>query len=134
MNTKRFTKTTRIALITLGLLLAGLTTAVIAGEKFTGKGGATLLRPAASTQSVSSAEPMSCAKCTDKWVARQDLSARGANKPTVLVVSHQCGGCATTLAMAGQGKAAHQVASHSCAMADTSCCLAKSANTPANKR
>lgn len=57
---------------------------------------------------------MPCAKCTDKVTTRVDYSARGANKPTIRVVTHQCEGCGTDWAVVGHGKAKQSVATHKC--------------------
>jgi hypothetical protein len=131
MNIMRFTKTARLAGLALSLLvIAGLAGALTAQEKFTGKGGAKLLLTPTSTQSVAVTQPMSCPKCKDQWVARKDASARGAIKPSVLVAQHLCGGCQTTLTVAGQGKAAHQMAAHICPAstpATLACCSSPTA-------
>lgn len=60
---------------------------------------------------------MPCPKCKDKVTERVDYSARGANKPTIRVVTHLCGGCGTDWQITGVGKAKQSVASHKC----TSC-------------
>ncbi|HWX22116.1 MAG TPA: hypothetical protein VN578_19620 [Candidatus Binatia bacterium] len=135
MNTMRSHKIIRLAGLALAsLLLAGLTSGLTAQEKFTGKGAARLLLPPASTQSASAAQPMSCPKCKDAWVARKDTSVHGAIKAPALVVQHLCGGCETTLTLTGNGKAAHQVAAHSCTAggpAGMACCdTQRSVNAP----
>lgn len=69
--------------------------------------------------------PMSCPKCKDEYSKRVDWSARGINKPTVLVVKHLCAGCDTTITTEGHGKAKRDVVTHkctSCGAAESSCC------------
>lgn len=57
---------------------------------------------------------MQCAKCTDTVTTRVDSLARGANKPVVQVVSHNCHSCATEWKTVGTGKAKKSVAMHTC--------------------
>ena len=57
---------------------------------------------------------MPCPKCQDKVTTRVDYSARGANKPTILVSTHLCDGCGTDWKITGVGKAKQSVASHKC--------------------
>ena len=57
---------------------------------------------------------MACPKCTDSVTMRVDYTARGANKPTVPIVTHGCTGCENTIATTGIGKAATTVAIHKC--------------------
>ena len=68
---------------------------------------------------------MACAKCKDKVTSRIDYSARGANKPTIRVVTHLCEGCGTDWTITGTGKAKQAVASHkctSCGAENLACC------------
>ena len=68
---------------------------------------------------------MPCAKCKDKVTSRIDYSARGANKPTIRVVTHLCDGCGTDWAVVGVGKAKQSVATHkctSCGAESVACC------------
>ena len=69
---------------------------------------------------------MSCPKCKDEYSTRTDLTARGANKPTVVVARHLCGGCDTTIAVGGgHGKTKYDVVTHtcnSCGAASLACC------------
>jgi hypothetical protein len=68
---------------------------------------------------------MLCAKCKDKVTSRIDYSARGANKPTIRVVTHLCDGCGTDWAVVGHGKAKQSVATHkctSCGAENLACC------------
>ncbi len=75
---------------------------------------------------------MACAMCKDKVTSRIDYSARGANKPTIRVVTHLCESCGTDWAVVGHGKAKQSVASHkctSCGEASLACCnTSKSSN------
>ena len=75
---------------------------------------------------------MTCPKCKDEYTRRTDWTARGANKPTMLVAKHLCGGCETLITKEGQGKAAHDVVIHKCTgcgSASLACC----STTPGSK-
>jgi hypothetical protein len=88
------------------------------------------------TATVSNYQPMPCAKCKDEATQRVDWTARGANKPTILVSMHLCEGCATTLSTAGFGKEKHQVATHkctSCGAENLACCNTKKGSLAATK-
>lgn len=79
---------------------------------------------------------MPCPKCTDKVTTRVDYSARGANKPTIRVVTHQCPGCRTDWAVTGHGKAKQSVATHkctSCGAETLTCCNTTKGSTVATK-
>jgi hypothetical protein len=74
---------------------------------------------------------MACPKCKDAWVAQLDTNSKGSGARTLmgqttkLVAQHLCSGCATTITVAGQGKAKHDVAAHkcdSCGSANLACC------------
>lgn len=65
---------------------------------------------------------MSCPKCKDELLHPVDWKARGAHKPTYILVRHLCDGCATTIAVQGQGKAKHDVATHECTTGAKNCC------------
>lgn len=119
---------TRLAGFVLGLaLLATTIGAASAADQI--KGGERQLNLLGiKTKAVPDANtytPMSCAKCKDEYSKRVDWSARGINKPSVLVVKHLCAGCETTVATVGHGKAKRDVATHkctSCGAAESSCC------------
>lgn len=79
---------------------------------------------------------MPCAKCEDKVTTRVDYSARGANKPTIRVVTHQCEGCGTDWSIVGHGKAKQSVATHkctSCGAETLACCNTSKDSTVATK-
>lgn len=79
---------------------------------------------------------MPCPKCKDTVMTRVDYAARGANKPTIRVVTHQCGGCGTDWTIVGVGKAKQAVASHkctSCGAEDVACCNTTKGSTVATK-
>lgn len=101
--------------VTTVILIAGSIVTMTAADIPTGKGAAKLLMNPAAPAIASPMASMSCAKCTDNYVAVRDLSARGANKPATLVVQHGCPGCSTTITTAGVGKAKQTVALHTCA-------------------
>ena len=67
-----------------------------------------------STSAAADVAQMSCPKCKDKITNRVDYSARGATKPTILVSTHLCDGCDTTIVTTGVGKNAKTSAVHKC--------------------
>jgi hypothetical protein len=128
-------KTTRINTMTrfTGLVIALVLFAGVAAEvraQNGAKGGATKLlelsgpsitpKPAASNY-----RPMACGKCKSEFITTVDWTARGAYKPTVLIERHLCGGCETTIAVTGHGKAKYDVVTHKCSSCGTeslACC------------
>ena len=74
---------------------------------------------------------MACEKCTTVLAARLRQQAKGAEVMTGIKqvsFSHSCMGCETKLAVAGEGKAKHQVATHKCSLDVASvsgCCSSK---------
>ena len=58
---------------------------------------------------------MSCAQCQDVYISRKDMTARGANKPKILVQQHLCESCETHWTVTGEGKARQAIATHECA-------------------
>lgn len=79
---------------------------------------------------------MPCAKCKDKVTNRVDMSARGANKPTIRVSTHLCEGCGTDWAVVGHGKAKQSVATHkctSCGSENLACCNTSKGSDVATK-
>ena len=79
---------------------------------------------------------MACAMCKDKVTSRIDYSARGANKPTIRVVTHLCESCGTDWAVVGHGKAKQSVASHkctSCGAESLACCDTSKGSNVATK-
>lgn len=79
---------------------------------------------------------MACPKCKDKVTSRIDYSARGANKPTIRVVTHLCDGCGTDWKIVGVGKAKQSVATHkctSCGAENLACCNTTKSSTVATK-
>src|SRR5436190_21600601 len=76
---------------------------------------------------------MACAQCKTEVSRRVDWTARGQNKPEVLVANHLCKGCETTISVAGFGKAKHDVATHkctACGSAELACCTSGQDRTP----
>ena len=69
--------------------------------------------PAAATHA------MACPKCANVRTAEVNRQAKGAEilagAATITVTKHTCTGCETKLNVAGQGKAKHMVATHTCA-------------------
>lgn len=85
---------------------------------------------------VSDYQPMPCAKCKDEATRRVDWSARGANKPTILVSKHLCEGCGTTISVSGHGKAKQDLVTHkctSCGAESLACCNTKKSREIATK-
>lgn len=110
-----------------GVAMCAFTSPVLAQYKPTGDDGITAspkLRERLDERhrnEAITAEPqiakMPCPKCTNSVTTRVDYTARGANKPTIQVVTHLCDGCETSITTAGTGKHASDVVSHKC----TSC-------------
>jgi hypothetical protein len=121
MKTNRSSTLARLGGLTIAVaLFGGAAGTLSAGEIPTGKGGASRLlesigRPVTLKSEPGNYKPMSCTNCKDEFVRRDDWSARGANKPTVIVANHLCGGCHTTIATVGHGKAKTTAAVHKCA-------------------
>jgi hypothetical protein len=79
---------------------------------------------------------MACPKCKDKVTSRVDYTARGANKPTIRVVTHLCDGCGTDWKITGVGKAKQSIATHkcsSCGAENLACCNTTKGGTVATK-
>ena len=116
-----------------GLVIALALFAGVAGEvraQDGAKGGAGKLLelsagPSTPKPQASNYNPMACGKCKSEFITTVDGSARGAFKHTVLIGRHLCGGCETTIAVAGHGKAKHDVVTHKCSSCGTealACC------------
>lgn len=60
------------------------------------------------------AQTMKCGMCRNEFTTRTDYTARGANKPVIMVATHACTMCDTQLKIVGVGKAANTVAVHAC--------------------
>ena len=74
---------------------------------------------------------MACPRCKDAYVTRNDVSARGANKPSLTIARHLCGDCDTSIGVVGEGKAKHNVATHKCNHREAvllACCNLKNGN------
>lgn len=79
---------------------------------------------------------MQCPKCTDQLTTRVDYSARGANKPVIQVVTHQCKDCGVDWKIVGVGKAKTSVATHkcsSCGAENLACCKTGKGSDSATK-
>jgi hypothetical protein len=141
MKTRHLNTMARLAALTIASALFGISSSVTAEDIPTAKGGATKLlefngRAVVSQSEASKSQPMPCAKCKDEAVQRVDWTARGANKPTILVSKHLCEGCATTLSTVGFGKGKQQVATHkctSCGAENLACCNTKKGSLAATK-
>jgi hypothetical protein len=114
---------------TLGLAL--FASAAYAQYKATGDDGITaspklreLITATSGVSSAPIAAAHNCPMCKDQYTSRVDQTAKGALKPTVLVSKHLCPGCETTVTVRGQGKAAQNVATHTCA-AGSACCVSQ---------
>ena len=67
-----------------------------------------------------------CAMCTDSLVSVVDKSTKGPNFAVTKVVRHNCPACETTLSVQGTGKAAREVATHTCGgEVNAACCASK---------
>ena len=141
MKTDRINKMARISgMIVVLVLFSGLTSEVRAQNG--AKGGASKLLqlsagPAVpAVSAVTETKPMACSKCKDEFSTRVDLTARGANKPTILVAKHLCEGCGTDWSVVGHGKAKVSVATHkctSCGAESLACCNTKKTSDMATK-
>ncbi len=141
MKTDRITKMARITGMTVVLVLfAGLASEVKAQNGAKGGAGKLLALSAGpavpAVSAVTETKPMACSKCKEKFSSRVDLTARGANKPTVLVAKHLCEGCGTDWSVVGHGKAKVSVANHkctSCGAETVACCNTKKTSDVATK-
>ena len=118
-----------------GLVIALALFAGVAGEvraQNGAKGGATKLLELSGTSITPKPEAslnkvMACGKCNSEFITAVDWTARGAYKPAVLIERHLCGGCETTIAVAGHGKAKRDVVIHKCSSGGAeslACCSA----------
>jgi hypothetical protein len=129
MKTSFIKNAARVAGFAVALALLTLTASeVTAQEKGSAKGGARLLLPPSPSPAPSDYKPMSCAKCKDEWVERPVVAMKATAPKTQLIARHLCGGCDTTIAVEGFGKAKHDVVTHkcsSCGAAEAACCATK---------
>jgi hypothetical protein len=140
MKTNSINPLARLCGLTIAMV-GGASIALNAGEIATGKGGATTLlelsgRLVTPKVELAALKPMSCAKCKDEYVTRTDWTARGANKPTVTVANHLCGGCGNEWVVSGHGKAKTSTAAHtctSCGAASLACCSTGKSEVAATK-
>jgi hypothetical protein len=148
MKINRINRLARLTGITIAIvLLTGITGSVQAQYKATGDDGITASPKGRQfldgykrnhTPAVAPAEvpQMACPKCKDKVAKKIDWTARGANKPTVLVTTHLCDGCGTDWNVTGHGKAKVSVATHKCTSCGTeslACCNTSKTSTVATK-
>jgi hypothetical protein len=142
MKTNHINPLARLAGITMAVALFGGAAGTLnAGEIPTAKGGASKLleltgRPVTLKSEPRDYKPMSCTNCKDEFVRRVDWSVRGANKPTIIVANHLCGGCDTTIATVGHGKAKTTAAVHkctSCGAESLACCSTSKSGVTATK-
>ena len=77
-------------------------------------------RKAAATPTVAVSPARACPKCADVLLTELNRQAKGgqflAGTDTQKVVKHTCTACETKLAVLGEGKAKHTVATHKCAV------------------
>ncbi len=66
-----------------------------------------------------------CPSCTDSVVSVVDKGTKGPNYQVSKLVRHNCTACETKIVAEGAGKARHEVAVHSCGMAEQSACCVK---------
>jgi hypothetical protein len=120
MKTNQINPMARLCGLTISLaLFAGMAGALQAGEIATAKGGGSRLldltgRPVTPRIEVNESKPMSCAKCKDGYVSRVDYTARGANKPDLIIARHLCNSCGNEWVVTGHGKAKTSTAVHTC--------------------
>jgi hypothetical protein len=142
MKTNRINTLARLCGLTIGFaMLGGASSVLTAGEIPTGKGGATRLlelsgRLVTPKVELAGVGPMSCGRCKNEYVTRTDWTARGANKPTITVASHLCGGCGNEWVVSGHGKAKISTAAHtctSCGAESLACCSTSKSGVAATK-
>lgn len=142
MKTNYINTLSRLTGMSIALaLFAGAAVTLKAGEIQTGKGGSSRLleltgRSVTPKPGTSDHKPMSCAKCNDEYTSRVDWSARGANKPTIIVARHLCDGCSNNWVVSGHGKAKTTTAVHvctSCGAESLACCSTGNSGNAATK-
>jgi hypothetical protein len=137
MKTNRINTLARLTGMTIVLaLLAGIGGIATAQEK----GATRLLRLSGTLVEPKSApgdyKPMACALCKDEYVSRVDWTARGANKPTIIVARHLCDGCGNKWVVSGHGKAKINTAVHTCTTCGAeslACCSTSKSGVAATK-
>jgi hypothetical protein len=139
MKTTRINTAARFTGLAIALaFFAGVAGEVRAQEK--GDGAKKLLqlsgRSITPKPEPSDYKPMSCAMCKDALSKRVDWTARGANKPTIVVAQHLCDGCGVDWTTSGHGKAKVAVATHkctSCGAESLACCSTSKSGVAATK-
>ena len=115
----------RKSLLVAGLCAVALSFGTVA---YAEKGGETLLRltkgstPAITQPAVVAAHK--CAACTDTIASVVDKGTKGPNHLVTKAVRHNCSACATKIITSGTGKAANNVAIHTCAADVKAACCA----------
>jgi hypothetical protein len=115
----------RKSLLVAGMCALALTFGTVA---YAEKGAETLVRltkgaAPANAEAVAVAAHK-CANCTDTIVSKVDYATKGPNHAVTKVVKHNCASCSTQVSTQGTGKAAKQVAMHSCgADMKAACCV-----------
>lgn len=148
MKINRINRLARLTGMTIAIaMLTGIAGSVQAQYKATGDDGITASPKARQfldeykrnhTTAAAPAEipQMACPKCKDKVAKKIDWTARGANKPTILVTTHLCDGCGTDWNVVGHGKAKVSVAAHKCTgcgAESLACCNTSKTSTVATK-
>lgn len=130
------TKETNMKINLLSAIAATVATLTIATAAYAADGIAAspkvrqaLSERNASAPATMSVPTMACEKCTDIRTSKQSPQAKGAETTMgvkQVTTTHGCASCSTKLTVAGEGKAKHQVASHTCSMqtasANSNCC------------
>jgi hypothetical protein len=112
------------------LLVAGVSALALSfgSVAYAEKGAETLARLSrgdapAKAQPTAAVAAHKCANCTDTLATRVDKGTKGPNHLVTKVVQHNCKECSTTTATKGTGKAAKEVAIHTCgADVKAACC------------
>ena len=127
-------KTNRLLAIAVAVAALAITTAARAddGVAASPKVRQRLNERKAPAPAAAAASTMACDKCTDSITAKGNPQAKGAEAMKGVMqaaITHDCSSCGTRLTVAGEGKAKHQVATHTCGMqtapAAASCCASK---------
>jgi hypothetical protein len=111
--------------VLIGGLVLTVTAVIAQAAPAQTKGGQLLMKQASpsNTTQVAPVKAHDCAQCKDLAKEVKLTSSKGAYQKTALVAEHACPTCDSKIRMEGQGKAARNIAVHTCANGiSPSCC------------
>jgi predicted RNA-binding Zn-ribbon protein involved in translation (DUF1610 family) len=122
-------------------VVMALTTAGIAAETKTGKGGASelmQLKPIKTAEDVAALKSgdqvvMACPKCKSMYVTRVVKENKPGKSYEIGATEHLCPGCGNKITITGHGKAAKEEITHvckECGSKDAFCCVLKEGAGP----